>query len=320
MSDTNELWRDEERMAVWRAMGEPKRPDGGGVDLAVAATDLRRERDEALATVRSYNDAFAQRDELREQLSLAMCWGRELADRAERFREIINGARYCLSVDAEAAARACLEGNGLEDGVADELRNDLDMYPRVIDELRRERDGWREEAERRGVERDQARIELDRGNAMASMHLNELREVAWDIASEHFDCSPGWASGEECIRWIREKWNGSRELARIAEALLEPVTPPDGMPPLIDRILGAIEELVAERARERSTSHHLATDLAAADSALRVIAALLPDVKNADDPNEIATHAAAAIREGERWARRNAVLEKRFARIRELVR
>ena len=47
-------------------------------------------------------------------------------------RDIIEGARYCLSVDNESAARACLDGNGLEPGVAEDLQSDLDrLYERV---------------------------------------------------------------------------------------------------------------------------------------------------------------------------------------------
>jgi chromosome segregation ATPase len=55
----------------------------------------------------------------------------------ERLRGIIADARYCVEEDVGSAAlRATLEGNGLEDGIAEELKSDLDRLRDERDKLR----------------------------------------------------------------------------------------------------------------------------------------------------------------------------------------
>ncbi len=59
----------------------------------------------------------------------------QLKERVERLEDAISGARYCLSVENDIAARACLEGNGLEPGVAEDMKTDMDRLYERIEEL-----------------------------------------------------------------------------------------------------------------------------------------------------------------------------------------
>jgi hypothetical protein len=84
----------------------------------------------------------------------------------------------------------------------------------AIARLTRERDGARATLAREQIaavnaerERDAARAKRAEGDAIATKHLDALRELAWDIAGERFEYSPGWTSGEECLGYIRAKWD-----------------------------------------------------------------------------------------------------------------
>jgi hypothetical protein len=122
---------------AWQILGGRLGKDGAADESIVdAARRVVRERDEARAeALRLAVSETVEAREDAEQIALAMAWGRELAERAHWLRGIVDGARYCLSQDNEAAARACLDGNGLEDGVAEELRTDIDMYRAWVAQL-----------------------------------------------------------------------------------------------------------------------------------------------------------------------------------------
>lgn len=68
-----------------------------------------------------------------EQRVLAEAAVPGIVDEVARLRSIISDARYCMSVDAPCAAAACLEGNGLDDGIA---KSDLDRLHEERDALR----------------------------------------------------------------------------------------------------------------------------------------------------------------------------------------
>src|SRR5690606_20971144 len=82
-------------------------------------------------------------EEPAEALLAARAEVERLAKRVEHLEGIISGARYCLSIENDAAARACLDGNGLEPGVAEDLKSDLDRCYERIDVLAKERDALR---------------------------------------------------------------------------------------------------------------------------------------------------------------------------------
>jgi hypothetical protein len=81
-----------------------------------------------------------------EQRILAEAAVPGIVDEVDRLRAIISGARYWRDLGAYVAASACL--NGLEDGVAEDLKSELDLCVEAANRLRVERDALRARIER----------------------------------------------------------------------------------------------------------------------------------------------------------------------------
>lgn len=100
-------------------------------------------------------------------------------------------------------------------------REIAERYFRTLRRLEDERDTLRAEVERLTRERDEARAAREEGDSLATDHLRQLRDLAWEIAGERFTIMPSWTSGEECLQHIRAKWEHvKRERADLALASL----------------------------------------------------------------------------------------------------
>lgn len=106
-------------------------------ELAAYAATLPRFAQDLIALVVSAetqraDEAQQERDGVWRVADLARTARDEARAELERLRNIIAGARHYLDADEPTTARALLDGNGFDDGIAEELKSEAD---RLRDEL-----------------------------------------------------------------------------------------------------------------------------------------------------------------------------------------